>query len=117
MPHIILEHSDNIPDQINYQNLFAQLHQILNQDLDVPINAIKSRRYISKDHYIANGNSKNFFIHLQISLLAGRTEEKLQKCAKNAKLALHVFFKQSNQLSETSFSVEIRQMDPNLYQK
>ncbi len=117
MPHIILEHSDNLLDQVNYKKLFSDLHILLNKVINVPISAIKTRQYISQNHFIADGNENNIFIHLQISLLSGREHEKLESCADLAKQKLHDFFPKTTAKSPQSFSVEIREMEPKLYRK
>ena len=116
MPHVILEHSNNVEDVINYQDFFKDLIDIM---LDLKIisdaNTVKSRFIAAKEYYLHQEN--NIYIHLQLSLLAGRDKVKLQELGKKTKELMENIFTISYQKYKNSFSVEIREIDGEIYQK
>lgn len=116
MPHIILEHSNNVVDKINYQEFCINMHKIFMDNGYTNPNALKSR-YVIHDKYYIGDNIENFFIHLNISVLKGKSNTQLQNIIKNAKKLLHDTFKISNNQKPTAFSVEIREMNNELYLK
>jgi 5-carboxymethyl-2-hydroxymuconate isomerase len=116
MPHIILEHSDNIHDNIDIKNFLKQAIDTFIAASPTPTRAFKARRIVSKEYYLGDGNEDNFFIHLSVNLLTGREKHILEKIAKDLKEFMHKSFPKSDKISEKSFSLEIREMDRNFYQ-
>lgn len=116
MPHIILEHSSNIKDKIDYKEFSKKMHKIFLSNGYLDPNALKSRYFIRDNYYIGD-DSNNFFIHLSISVLKGKTIEQLQNISKNAKQLMHDTFKESNIENPKAFSIEIREMNNELYLK
>jgi len=116
MPHIILEHSNNVKEQTDYKEFF---NSAVNKMIDLGIVADSSSikcRFIKPTEYFLS-DPENIFIHLQISLLAGRDRDRLQALSREMKELLQNNFKQSLASHPDSFSVEIREMDKDLYSK
>lgn len=116
MPHIILEHSSNVEDKIDYQKFCTKMHKIFLDNGYPNPNALKSR-YVIHDQYFVGDSADNFFIHLNVSVLKGKTIEQLQNISRAAKDLMHHTFEISNHKSATSFSVEIREINNELYLK
>ena len=73
MPHLKLEYSDNIRGWIDFNILFNRLHNILAETGGININNCKSRAFPLKTYFIADGNSDQGFIHLEVKFLEGRS--------------------------------------------
>ena len=116
MPHIILEHSNNVKDIVNYQAFFKQVTEIM-LELEIVPNAdgIKSRFIKAEEFYL--NQEDNIYIHLQLSLLKGRDKAKLQNLGKKIKELMQQRFSTAFQEFSNSFSVEIREIDSEIYQK
>ena len=117
MPHIILEHSDNVQDEIDYKEFFKKIHQVFLENGYADINAFKSRYIIHDKYYLGNGDIDNIFIHLSLSVLAGKSTGQLQNIAKQSKRLLHDTYKVSNDYNPRAFSAEIREMNKEIYLK
>jgi 5-carboxymethyl-2-hydroxymuconate isomerase len=69
MPHITLEYSSNIKITKNFGEFFNEVHQLLVHYLHVDTLNCKSRVICHDKFYIADGNIKHAFAHLQIKVL------------------------------------------------
>ena len=78
------------------------------------MNAIKSRLITHKEYFVGEDGNDGF-IHLQVRLLAGRTEQQKTMLADKLEVCLSKFF----EFVEIScaLSVEIVDMDPQVYRK
>lgn len=75
MPHVILECSDNIIEQLHVSSLFAEIHLILEKQLPTQLSSCKSRCVVHNLFYLGDGDKANAFLHLTVKVLAGRTNE------------------------------------------
>lgn len=115
MPHIILEHTQNLNSEINYQELFKALTDNLTE-LGIVTNnkAIKCRYNACHEYYLAD--PKDIYIHLEIGLLEGRAAEKLIELGQKSKEILQSFFASETKSHPECFSVEIREINRTFYQ-
>ena len=72
MPHIIIEYTDNIPDQVDFHGLFGELHSALVTMGDIRQVDVKSRAYKLQQWYIADGNPNHALVHVKLHILSGR---------------------------------------------
>lgn len=117
MPHIILEHSGNIsPDEtplttlIGLSSALAEFETFKRAD-------IKGRCFRSPDFVVADGDSKNAFVHLRLEILAGRPVPLRKSVAVRFLEILQNSFRKASQNFHVSYSVEIREMDRETYLK
>jgi 5-carboxymethyl-2-hydroxymuconate isomerase len=75
MPHLTLEYTKNIDQEITFDDLFARLHQVLVDVSSIPIANCKSRASRLDNYYIADGGPQHAFVHLTIRFMAGRSVE------------------------------------------
>lgn len=75
MPHIRLEYSSNIEQNINFKSLFSELHLLIHQISGANIENCKSRVIKLDNYFIGNGMQKNAFVFVEILLLEGRSNE------------------------------------------
>ena len=72
MSHIKLEYTENVNWNIPVQEFFPKLQSVLIQHAGVKPENCKSRA--TKEYHCTINGSPSGFIHLEISLLSGRSE-------------------------------------------
>ena len=75
MPHLVLEYTDNLPDQPDFKQLFAELHAALLTLEDVKLSDIKSRAIKLEDWYVGDGSASHAFVHLKLYMIDRRTDD------------------------------------------
>jgi 5-carboxymethyl-2-hydroxymuconate isomerase len=117
MPHIILEYSDNIKEHVDFDLLFQRLHALIVQNGPFDLVNIKSRAIAHSHFYVADGGAQNGFVHLSLSIFAGR-DLTLRKALGEKLLAfLQEEFAQSFATLNFSITCEMREMDKETYFK
>ncbi len=106
MPHIVIEHSN----EMEITELMQDLHHLICAFGEFNPSAVKSRSIAFND-YVLPENSDDF-VHVTISILAGRAIELRQK------LADSVFGLMRNSVSaQVKLSLDIREMVADTYRK
>ena len=83
MAHFILEYSANLdPEKLDLDTLFEKLHLAAVGTTLFPLAGIRSRAHPCEHFRIADGDAKHGFVHLQVKLGAGRSEEEKQSAGK-----------------------------------
>jgi 5-carboxymethyl-2-hydroxymuconate isomerase len=117
MPHITLEYSSNITITKDFSLLFGQIHQLLERSLKVnPLNC-KSRVISHDNYFIADGDEKHSFAHLQIKVLDKHPNDGKHAVGSGAFSLLREFFKDEAERLCFQPSVEIHEMKGDLYYK
>lgn len=75
MPHIVVEHTNDIKD---VQNLLNALHHSLASQETVTLNSIKTRS-IPLAHAVVGDGSTQSMVHITLRLLSGRSDMLLTK--------------------------------------
>ena len=117
MPHAILEYTENVADDVDHQDLFRRLHEIMTGTGPFALADIKSRVYACERFFIADGDPHNAFVHLSLSVLEGRDSEVLNAVGKRALDLLRETYAESLASLNCQLSVEIREMARPLYFK
>jgi len=82
MAHFILEYSANLdPGELDVDVLFEKLHVAAVDTSLFPLAGIRSRAHRCEHFRIADGNAKHGFVHLQVKLGAGRSEDEKRSAA------------------------------------
>lgn len=71
MPHLILEHSDNLPPDIDLDELLVDLHETLARQETINVIGIKSRA-VRHDRWISGRGVDTAFVHVEVVIMAGR---------------------------------------------
>jgi 5-carboxymethyl-2-hydroxymuconate isomerase len=79
MPHLVLEHSDNIIEKAELSELLGQLHTILAEKLPTEVSSCRSRTIACPVYCVGEGGADKGFVHITLKVFAGRTPEVLQK--------------------------------------
>ncbi len=69
MPQITLQFTDNIKALPNFNFLFAEVHQTLNNIAGIKIENCKSRAIKLEKYYIGDGTNSQGFVHLEVKIL------------------------------------------------
>lgn len=117
MPHIIIEYSANVEEQLDMGAFCELLRATAAQIEALPMPGIRVRA-LKVDHYaIADGNPKHGFIDISVRLRAGRTLQVRKE-------AVHVLFEAAKKHLEPvmashslALSMEMRDIDPELSPK
>ena len=112
MPHVKLEYTENVQWKNPIQDIFSKLQTVLIQHARVKSENCKSRATELKDYYYTDRSHPSGFIHLEISLLSGRTEEVKTNIGKECCQIIQSFIEN---IAEIQVSVELRDMDRNGY--
>ncbi len=111
MPHCVLEYSANVKDSVNFQEFFSRLHELLASSGEIQHNQLKSRWHCRDNYYIGDGNVKNAYVYLQISLLTGRSLEVRKKIGAQAFELLTSQYPRSQRDLSCSITLEMREME------
>jgi 5-carboxymethyl-2-hydroxymuconate isomerase len=108
MPHVIIEYTDNIKDEINFQELLEKIHSCLIRYSDVfPVGGIRSRA-IELTHYrVADGQENDAFVHTTFKIGAGRSEELKQEITEALFETIKSFFEPLFQKRYLALSIEL----------
>lgn len=79
MPHVIVEYSANIEGSVEIGALLGDLHQAMLDSGLAEIAALRTRAERRDQYRIADGNSKNAFVHIVVRMREGRAKEALQR--------------------------------------
>lgn len=117
MPHLVLEHSTNIVESPDFENLFSRMHWILTETGAFKLSDIKSRVIPCATYYVADGNVNNSFVHLRLEILEGRSHDVKKQAGERLLALLKETFAQSVKQKNCALSVEIRDMIRDSYFK
>lgn len=87
MAHFILEYSTNLDDKFNPVSLLGDLIEAAVATGNFPRAGCRGRAHPCSEYYVGDGRADFAFVHLQVRLGAGRSEEEKQT-AQEALLAV-----------------------------
>ena len=114
MPHLILEYSKNLSNEINFKPLFLNLHQMLAEQLPTYIASCKSRCIAHEVFFLGNCTDENTFVHLTIKILSGRSDQNKNQIGTTILQILRDFF-QPHANTPLQISVEIQELDQHYF--
>lgn len=117
MPHLILEFSANIAEDLKGVELLQELNTALSETLACPVNAIKSRIKACEEFAVGDGKTENVFIHLEVGLLRGRSVEEKSALSEVFEAILKRYFAKTLSEKAVSLTTEYRDINPETYQK
>lgn len=117
MPHIVLEHSTNIIEKPDFEQLFSRMHWVLNELGAFKLADIKSRVYPCPIFYIADGNPDHAFVHLRLEIVEGRSSDIKKQAGERLLALLRETFPESIKQRSCQLTVELRDMAKDGYFK
>ena len=109
MPHLRLEHTINIESKIS-SALFDKLINVLTKNTSIKSINCKSRAIKINDFQLDSENGIKDFIHLEIIILEGRSEEIKQIIGRESLDLLKSYFQKISNENSIQISLEIREM-------
>lgn len=74
MPHLYIEYTDNLTQEINIRDVLGVAQDALLQFPDIiPVGGLRIRAVKHEDYLIADGQADDAFIHLVLKIGAGRS--------------------------------------------
>lgn len=120
MPHIIIEHSENITNQ-NALKIGLEIQQIMAKITDGNFDPDQCKIRCKKYENYLVGLEKNpaYFIHISIKILAGRSLEIRQNLASQSFEFVKNFYQKTttNSSSRCDISIDIIEMAREVYKK
>jgi 5-carboxymethyl-2-hydroxymuconate isomerase len=117
MPHIILEHSPNIVENVDFKHLFSRMHGALTDMGIFNIEDFKSRVRRTEHDYVADGHESNAYVHVELSILSGRSLDVQNEAGSRVMGILRETFADSLYERKCVLSVEVREMNRDTYRK
>ena len=117
MPQIVLEYSSNLPDNLNFKDLFGELHFVLQDVAGIRLDNCKSRTRVAENYFIGDGNARNAFAHLQVRFIEGRTVAVKQAVGERCLDILKQYYGESILATELQLTVEVDDLQRDFYFK
>ena len=117
MPHLVLQYSKNVDQDINFGELFSQLHEILANVGGVNLDACKSRAIGFENYCIAQGEANNAFVHLDVRIFEGRSVDLKQEIGRQILSLLREFYSPSIEKHNMQITVELQDIQRECYFK
>ena len=117
MPHLTLEHTANIKQDIDTVTIFYGLHQILSTTGGINIENCKSRTVRLDNYYIGRAVKSNAFVHLDISFMEGKPAELQQAIGEQCLSLLMEYFGPSLSKHKLQITVAINEIQKSAYFK
>ncbi|MCE3231927.1 MAG: 5-carboxymethyl-2-hydroxymuconate isomerase [Rickettsiaceae bacterium] len=110
MPHIVIEYSDNLANEVKSTGLTKLLHQtVVDSGLFSP-DAVKARSVAFSDYVLIEGAKD--FIHVTVSILSGRTQQQRKDLNESVFQTVKKAIPTADKVSS-----DIREMDGAVYKK
>ncbi len=117
MPHLKLEYTNNITQDIDFPKLFSSLHKVLSETSGIKIQNCKSRAFEVGNYYIAQGEAENAFVHLDVRFMEGRPPELKKDIGRKLLEILKTYFIRKNDPLNNQITVEISDIPNSSYFK
>ncbi len=115
MPHLRLEYTANVPQQVDFDALLSELQQTTSEVGNIPIANFKSRVYRLEHFRMADGAPEKCFVHLDVQMLEGRPIELKQRIGEALIGVLKKHYAPSLAKGGLELSVEIRDIQRAAY--
>jgi len=116
MPHLVLEYSANATLPDDPRGVLQQLHAVLHEAGGILIGNCKSRVYRADAFLIADGQSNEGFVHLDIRFVRGRSDELKARISRECLAVLKSTFLPINDLA-LQITVNVGDIAPDMYSK
>lgn len=111
MPHIIVEYSANLDGSLDIQRLVDDLHQVVTDSGVADVAAIRTRAKKRDVYRVADGDTKNAFVHVTMRLRIGRSEEQRTQLAEALLAATDGNLKRAYATHAIAIAVEMEEID------
>jgi 5-carboxymethyl-2-hydroxymuconate isomerase len=113
MPHITIECSENVQDQIDVDKMLRCVHDAAIETGVFPPDGIRSRVHIL-DHYRVADAKKNAFVHVVLRIGPGRDKETKTRVVDHVFDELTAFLQPMYDTRPLAISIELQELDPEM---
>ncbi|MGP4061812.1 5-carboxymethyl-2-hydroxymuconate Delta-isomerase [Halobacillus sp. H74] len=116
MPHIVVEYTGNLSSHIDIKGLLEQINAAVMAEKDVfPIGGIRSRAYELKDYHVADGKENDAFVHLNLKIGKGRSDEEKKRVCERLFQVLQEYFSEYASDHYLALSLELNEFQHKTY--
>lgn len=113
MPHLIVEYSSNLQEQVDRDDLVREVHSAGLQTGIFPLGGIRVRLHEVSHYAIADCHPDNAFIHVQMRIGEGRDADTRRRAAELVFDRLTAYLEQVFQARPFGLSLELCEIDGN----
>lgn len=117
MPHLLLEHTDNLAAPLDHRAVLAELHEVMAKTGEFKEADIKGRIAAYARHHVGDGDPKRVYAHLTVSIMSGRSLEFRKRLSADLLAVLRRAFARSYDERPCDLTVDIREMVRETYAK
>ena len=117
MPHLRLEYTGNVSQQVRADELLPALHRLLARVAGIQAGNCKSRLVRLSEYCVGGGEAGHAFVHLEIRVLEGRAPEVKREIGERSLAVLEEYFAPARSESELQITVEVIDMQRASYFK
>jgi 5-carboxymethyl-2-hydroxymuconate isomerase len=116
MPHLTLEYTANIQREIEFEELFCRLHDVLADVGGIKKENCKSRA-VQRDRFYLGDGDESGFVHLDVRFLEGRAPDVKQVIGATILSVLLEYYVAGEEEFAPQITVEIRDIERAAYFK
>jgi 5-carboxymethyl-2-hydroxymuconate isomerase len=117
MPHLTLEYTAGLRPDIEFEGLFARMHDVLSDVAGIKKGNCKSRAIKLDRYLVGDGTSGEGFVHLDVRFLEGRPLELKEEVGLQLLAVLKQGYGSRAQQEDLQITVEIRDIERGAYFK
>jgi 5-carboxymethyl-2-hydroxymuconate isomerase len=114
MPHLNIEYSANLEDELDVQALVDRIHQTALETGIFPLGGVRTRAEKRKHYRIANGDPRAGYIHMIVRIGSGRDIETRRAAGDTIFAALCDFTDGLYRSRPLALSFELQEISPEL---
>ena len=115
MPHLQLQYSGNLTQEMNFADLFPRMHQVLVDAIGVRPDQCKSRAMKLEDFCIGDGDPEDAFVHLDVRIFEGRPDEQKKEIGRQFMDILREFYSAPIPNNRVQITMEILEIKRDYY--
>jgi 5-carboxymethyl-2-hydroxymuconate isomerase len=111
MPHLIVEYSANLENQIDVLNLVETIHHAALKSGVFEVAAVRTRASRRDYYVIADGHRDNAFVAIMVRVAPGRPPETRKRLGQEIFDAACDYLKKTYETTPISISLEVQEID------
>lgn len=114
MPHLNIEYSANLDDEIDIQALVDRIHETALSTGIFPLGGVRTRAEARSHYRIANGDPRAGYIHMMIRIGSGRDVDTRRSAGERIFAALCDFTDELYRSRPLALSFELHEIPPDM---
>lgn len=114
MPHLNIEYSANLADELDIQALVERIHETALATGIFPLGGVRTRAEARNHYRIANGNPRASYIHMMVRIGSGRDFETRRRAGDRIFEALCDFTNPLYESRPLALSFELHEIPPDM---